>query len=170
MNHPADTGGKGRRPVLAAILGALALNGLGAASAALSGPMAGGDWYRGLSLPALQPPGAVFGIAWTILYALMGVALSRLWLAPPSRERRRALALFLVQLALNLAWSPLFFAAHQIVPALILLALILLLSIAATLAAKRVDGLAPWLMLPYLVWLGFAFGLNWRIWQLNPGG
>lgn len=159
-----------RRALIAAILGALALNGLGAASAALSGPMAGGDWYRALTLPALQPPGAVFGIAWTVLYTLLGVALSRLWIADPSNFRTRALQLFLLQLALNLAWSPLFFGAHRIVPALVLLGIILLLSIAATLAAKRVDRVAPWLMLPYLVWLGFAFGLNWRIWQLNPGG
>ena len=74
-----------------------------------------------------------------------------------------------MQLALNLAWSPLFFAAHQILPALVLLGLIGLLSILATVQARRVDRVAPWLMLPYLVWLGFAFGLNWGIWQLNPG-
>jgi tryptophan-rich sensory protein len=158
-----------RRAILAAGLGALALNLLGAVSAALSGPMAGGGWYATLKLPALQPPGAAFGIAWTILYTLLGVALSRLWLAPPSRARSRALALFGLQLALNLAWSPLFFGARQILPALVLLGLILLLSILATVQARRVDKVAPWLMLPYLVWLGFAFGLNWGIWQLNPG-
>ncbi len=158
-----------RRPLVAGLLGALALNALGGVSAALSGPMAGGGWYQSLTLPTLQPPGAVFGIAWTILYTLLGVALSRLWIAAPSRERSRALGLFGVQLALNLAWSPLFFAANQILPALVLLGLILLLSILATIQAKRVDRVAPWLMLPYLVWLGFAFGLNWGIWQLNPG-
>lgn len=158
-----------RRPLFAGLLGALAINALGGISAALSGPMAGGSWYQALTLPELQPPGPVFGIAWTILYTLLGVALSRLWTAPPSRERSRALGLFGLQLALNLAWSPLFFAAHQILPALVLLGLIGLLSILATVQARRVDRVAPWLMLPYLVWLGFAFGLNWGIWQLNPG-
>ena len=157
------------RPLLAAFAGAVLLNALGALSAAMSGPMAGGDWYDALQKPALQPPGPVFGIAWTILYSLLGVALVRLSLAPASRARTVALALFLLQLALNLAWSPLFFGARQILPALALLGAILLLAIAATFAARRVDGLAPWLMLPYLVWLSFALGLNWRIWALNPG-
>lgn len=158
-----------RRPVLMAAIFIVALNLLGGASAALSGPMAGGSWYTSLALPALQPPGAVFGIAWTALYSLLGIALSRLWMAPPSPQRRQALWLFGLQLALNLLWSPLFFGAHQIVPALALLALILLMSVLASFAARRVDRVAPWLMLPYLIWLGFAFGLNWRIWQLNPG-
>ena len=157
------------RALLAAVAGILLVNLLGVASAGLSGPMAGGDWYAALKLPALQPPGPVFGIAWTLLYSLLGIALSRLWIARPSPERRRALTLFGVQLALNLAWSPLFFGARQILPALLLLALILAFSVLATFAARRVDRVAPWLMLPYLLWLGFAFGLNWRIWQLNPG-
>lgn len=157
------------RTLIAAVIGAVIANALGGLSAALSGPMAGGEWYESLARPALQPPGPVFGIAWTILYTLLGIAASRLWLAPASPARSRALTLFLVQLALNLAWSPLFFAGQQLLAALVLLGAILLLSVAATVAAARVDRPSPWLMLPYLVWLSFAFGLNWRIWALNPG-
>jgi tryptophan-rich sensory protein len=170
MTEPAAGRSRGRgRLVLASIAGVLVVNLLGIGSAAMSGPMAGGSWYSSLTLPALQPPGPVFGIAWTILYTLLGLAAARLWVAPPSPARRRALALFALQLLLNLAWSPLFFSAQQIAPALALIVAILLAAILATLAARRVDGLAPWLMLPYLVWLGFALMLNWRILALNPG-
>jgi tryptophan-rich sensory protein len=159
--------GAGRRRLFAAVGFALLLNLLGGLSAGLSGPMAAGEWYDQLELPRLQPPGPVFGIAWTILYSLLGVALARLWLAPASAARSRALALFGFQLVLNLAWSPLFFSAHQVLGALVLIAAILVSAVLATVAAGRVDRVAPWLMLPYLVWLGFALGLNWRIWQLN---
>lgn len=146
---------------------AVLLNLLGSASALLSGPMAGGAWYAALTLPRLQPPGPVFGIAWTLLYSLQGVALSLLWRAPRGPQRQRALGLFALQFSLNLAWSPLFFLGHQLFAAMILIGLILAAAIAATLAAGRVDRVAAWLMTPYLVWLGFAFMLNWRIWQLN---
>jgi tryptophan-rich sensory protein len=124
-------------------------------------------WYRSLTLPALQPPGALFGIAWSILYALMGFAAARLLVASPSPERARALLWFAVQLLLNLAWSPVFFGAEAIFPALLLIGAVLVTATLATVAAGRVDRFAPWLLLPYLVWLGFAFGLNWRIWVLN---
>lgn len=160
--------GAGRARGLLAGLGfALLLNLLGGLSAGLSGPMAAGAWYDQLVLPRLQPPGPVFGIAWTLLYTLLGLALARLWLAPQGAARRRAVGLFGLQLALNLAWSPLFFSAHQVLGALLLIGAILVGAVLATIAAGRVDRVAAWLMLPYLVWLGFALGLNWRIWQLN---
>lgn len=158
------------RAIWTAVGFVLLFNLLGTASAGLSGPMAAGPWYDNLRLPDLQPPGPVFGIAWSILYSLLGVAFARLWVAGPSPAKRQAIGLFLLQLAMNLGWSPLFFGAQQILPALLLLALILAVAIGATIAAGRVDRVAPWLMLPYLVWLGFALGLNWRIWLLNPGG
>jgi tryptophan-rich sensory protein len=157
-----------RRHVLLSALGfAVLFNLLGSASALMSGPMAAGPWYAQLVLPRLQPPGPVFGIAWTILYALQGVSFALLLAAQRDAARRRALALFIAQFAVNLAWSPLFFSAHQIFWAMLLIAVILALAIATTIAAARVSRLAAWLLTPYLVWLGFAFALNWRIWQLN---
>ena len=126
-------------------------------------------WFAALDRPAIVPPGWVFGAVWTTLYIGLGLALAMILHARGAKGRGFALLLFFVQLAANFAWSPLFFAAHQILPALVLLGLIGLLSILATVQARRVDRVAPWLMLPYLVWLGFAFGLNWGIWQLNPG-
>jgi benzodiazapine receptor len=158
---------RGRRVLWGGVGFAVLFNLMGGLSAGLSGPMAAGPWYDQLQLPALQPPGPAFGIAWTLLYTLLGFAFARIWTAPRGPRRVRALGLFLAQLALNLAWSPLFFSAHQVLGALVLIGFILLTAIAATVAAGRVDRVAPWLMLPYLLWLGFALGLNWRIWQLN---
>lgn len=163
--------GRGRpgwgRLLLAGLGFALLFNLLGGLSAGLSGPMAAGPWYDQLVLPRLQPPGPAFGIAWTLLYALLGFAFALVWNAPRGPARSRAIALFLLQLLLNLGWSPLFFGARQVLGALALIGVILVTAILATIAAGRVDRVAPWLMLPYLVWLGFATGLNWRIWQLN---
>jgi len=158
------------RPIFAAIGFAVLFNMLGGAFAGISGPMSAGQWYEDLLLPKLQPPGAVFGIAWTILYTLLGIAFSRLWLASGSPARRLAIGLFIVQFGLNLTWSPIFFGAKAILPALAMIGAILLAAIAATVAAGRVDKAAAWIMLPYLVWLGFAFMLNWRIWDLNGSG
>jgi len=142
---------------------------LGILSAFVGGETANNPWYQQLVLPRLQPPGPVFGIAWTILYTLMGAAVARVWISPQSASRTAALQLFALQFVLNLAWNPLFFGARQIVPSIVLLAAIFVASFAATLAAGRVDRWAAWLLVPYLVWLGFAFGLNWRIATLNPG-
>lgn len=158
---------RSRRLLWTGIGFAILLNILGGLSAGLSGPMAAGPWYEQLELPRLQPPGPLFGIAWTLLYTLLGFAFARVWAAPRGPRRARAIGLFLAQLALNLAWSPLFFGAHKVLGALLLIGFILLTAIAAVIAAGRLDRLAAWLMLPYLVWLGFALGLNWRIWQLN---
>ena len=142
---------------------------LGSASALVGGDVESNAWYQTLTLPRLQPPGALFGIAWTILYSLMGAAVARLWLSPKTSARTLALWLFALQFCLNLGWNPLFFAGQQIFPALLLLLAIYAAALATTLAAGRVDRPAAWMLVPYLVWLGFAFGLNWRIWMANPG-
>jgi len=166
---PRNRGSMLKKPVLYAIGFALLLNLLGGLSAGISGPMAAGQWYQDLQLPRLQPPGPVFGIAWTLLYGLLGVAFSRLWLAPAGKARTLAIRLFLLQFVLNLAWSPVFFGAKAILSGLILIGGIFGVATIAAVAAGRVEKRAAWLMLPYLVWLGFAFMLNWRILTLNPG-
>lgn len=126
-------------------------------------------WYDQLVLPALQPPGAVFGIAWGLLYASIAIAASLVW-ATPARGRTVALLLFAAQLALNLAWAPLFFREQQILYALALLVVLWLAAVVTTFAFARVNRIAPWLMLPYLIWLTFAAGLNFQIWRDNPHG
>lgn len=85
-----------------------------------------------------------------------------------AKGRGVAIGLFVAQFALNLARTPLFFGAHRVTVALIVLLAITVLAIWTTFAFARIRRGAAWLMLPYLVWLSFAGVLNWRIGQLNP--
>jgi translocator protein len=137
-----------------------------------SGRILGGaddnPWFDALVKPAIQPPGWLFGVAWAVLYVLLGLALAVVLNARGNRFRGYALALFAVQLTLNLSWSPLFFGAHQVLAAFALIVVILTFAIATTIAFGRVRSTAAWLMVPYLVWLSFASILNWQIHVLNP--
>lgn len=139
----------------------------------LSGQLAnsgyGNPWFDALRKPAIMPPGWVFGVVWSALYVLMGIALAMILNARGAAGRTRALTLFGIQFAMNLAWSPLFFAAHQVLPAFILIVVLLVVATLTTLAFGRIRSAAAWLMLPYLLWLGFASVLNWRVHELNPG-
>jgi translocator protein len=124
-------------------------------------------WYRTLARPAIAPPNWVFGPVWSILYALMGIAAWRVWLTAPSPARTWGLTLFLLQLALNFAWSWIFFRQHAIGAAL-LEVVILWAAIAATTAVfARATPTAAWLMAPYLAWVSFASVLNGAFWRLN---
>ena len=141
---------------------------LGIASGALSGSSDGGSWYAGLAKPAATPPGWLFPIAWTILYALIGFALAIVVAARGASGRMLAIGLFVAQFAVNLAWSPTFFGAHQIRIALAILLVMIVLTIATILAFARVRRRAAWLMVPYLAWLCFAAWINHRVDVLNP--
>lgn len=142
---------------------------LGSLSGIVAGSGEGNPWFAALVKPALYPPGFVFGIVWTLLYALMGVAIARILAAPAGPERSRAALLFVVQLVLNLAWSTLFFKLHLLGASFALILVILAAALATTFAFARLDRIAAWLLVPYLAWLCFAAGLAFRIWQLNPG-
>ena len=143
---------------------------LGTLSGRLAGSSADDPWLAALVKPDLYPPGVVFGIVWTILYLMIGVAAAIIWNARRARGRALALGLFAVQLVANLAWSPLFFRFHRIEPAFWLIVVILALALLTTLSFAAVRRLAAALMVPYLAWLGFAAVLNWRIHELNPNG
>ncbi len=125
-------------------------------------------WYLALAKPAFTPPGWAFPVAWSILYILMGSALALVLSARGARLRWLAVALFVAQFALNLAWTPLFFGAHKVNAALLVIVAILGLSILTTFVFARVRPLAAALMVPYLAWLAFAAVLNWQIGVLNP--
>ena len=141
----------------------------GSASGWLSNSGYSNDWFAGLLKPFFMPPGWLFGVAWTILYVLLGIAVAMILAEPPSERRRNALILFFTQLALNFAWSPVFFAAHDI--SLAAMMIIVMVAIAAAAAGQffRLRPLAGALMAPYLAWLCFAAALNGAIEQLNPG-
>ena len=138
----------------------------------LSGQV-GGDasspWFQSLDKPATFPPPATFGIVWSALYFLMGLAMALVCSAWGARWRGWAIAAFIVQLALNLAWSPTFFGAHQITLAQYLLFAIDAAVLITLILFFRVRRVAGWLLVPYLAWVLFATVLNWQFLQLNPG-
>ncbi len=141
----------------------------GSASGWLSNSGFGNGWFDNLNKPFFMPPGWAFGVAWTILYILLGIALAMILAEPESPARKKALLLFFVQLALNFAWSPLFFAAHAVKLALVT---IFVMAAIAAMAARQfwhIRRVAGGLMLPYLAWLCFAAALNAAIDNLNPG-
>ena len=167
MNAPAAAAPRPtfRRLALLCMAGLLLL---GFASGWLSNSGYDNGWFRLLDKPAAMPPAWAFPVAWSLLYLAQGLALALVLGSPPGPARRRAILLFAAQFALNLLWSPLFFAAHQVTAAFWLIVAMLGLAILATFAMARVRGLAAWLMVPYLVWLSFAAVLNLRVDQLNP--
>lgn len=128
----------------------------------------GADLYaRSVSKPPLSPPGVVFPVVWSVLFALMGIAGARVWQAPPSPERSRGLALFGIQLAFNFFWSIIFFNAQAYGLALIWLAALWALILWMLLTFRKVDRWAALLQLPYLLWVSFAAYLNFGVWALN---
>lgn len=126
------------------------------------------SWYQELAKPVFQPPAWVFGPVWTVLYAMMGIAAWRVWRSDSPRPlRRTALTLFAIQLALNASWTPVFFGAHQVGLALLIMAALWLVLAATILAFRGIDRTASRLLLPYLAWVSFALLLNDAIWRLN---
>lgn len=141
---------------------------LGFLSGQLSGSGAGSPWFQSLEKPSLFPPPAVFGIVWTILYFLMGLAFAMVCAAWGSRLRGWAIFAFLVQFALNLAWSPVFFAMHDIQAALVVIAVLDVALIVTVWLFFKVRTWAGILLLPYLAWVLFATVLNWQFLEANP--
>ena len=142
---------------------------LGSASGWLSNSGYGNAWFAVLTKPFFMPPGWAFGVVWPILYLLMGIALAMVLAEPPSQRRRTALTLFFVQLALNFAWSPIFFAAHDITLAKYVIYLMAVVAAGAAGQFLRLRRAAGVLLVPYLAWLVFAATLNSAIEDLNPG-
>ena len=126
------------------------------------------DFYAQLARPSWAPPSALFGPVWTVLYILMALAAWQVWRVGGFRAARRALSLFLIQLALNALWSWLFFGWHLGRLAFADIVVLWALILATTVAFKRHGGAAMALMLPYLLWVSFATALNFAVWKLNP--
>lgn len=126
-----------------------------------------GPWYAQLEKPALTPPGWVFGPVWTLLYLLMAVAAGMVWQRVGLRQARVALGLYFIQLALNAAWSWLFFGLHEPGWSLVDIGLLWLAIVATIAAFSRISVAAAWLLAPYLTWVSFASYLNFMLWRLN---
>ncbi|XP_046667190.1 translocator protein-like [Homalodisca vitripennis] len=151
------------------IVGAIALPHLGAS---LSVRFVGDwkPWYDSLKRPSWTPPGSVIGSVWTCLYTGMGYASYLVWKEGGgfNGPAQIPLAMYGTQLALNFAWSPLFFGKHALKESFFE---VLLLDAAAAGTAYlfyQVSPLAGYLFIPYLMWLGVASTINYRIWKDNP--
>ena len=125
-----------------------------------------GGWYLALAKPWWTPPNWIFGPVWSTIYAMMAVAAWLVW-RRKAQETRLALALFAIQLALNVAWSGLFFALRLPGAAFAEILLLWLAIGATTLAFGRISTAAALLFVPYFAWVGFAAILNLAIWRLN---
>ncbi len=123
-------------------------------------------WYRALSRPDWTPPGWLFGPVWTVLYLAMAVAAWMVW-RQGTPGTAAALSAFAMQLALNVAWSGLFFGLQS--PAAAMADIVVLwVAIAATIGCfLRVSVPAGLIMVPYLAWVSFAAMLNFAIWRMN---
>lgn len=166
MTDTPTTSGPGRdraRTILVATVAAIAVAVLGAIATDL------GPWYRGLRQPPWKPSDLWFGPAWTLIFTLTAWAGARMWSRAVSRGQRLAvLWAFGINGALNVAWSWLFFRARSPGWALAEVALLWLSIVVLMIVAKRLDRIASWLLVPYLVWVTFAAALNAAVMRLNP--
>lgn len=149
--------------VLAGVVG---INVVGAVPALLAGPDSA--WFRSLVNPDIYPPPWAFGVVWTALFTLLGVAVALVWLSGPGRRPVRvALGVFAAQMALNVAWTPAFFALEDLALGLAVIVALWPLVAATLWAFARVDRQAAALVVPYLLWVTFAAVLNYRFLVLN---
>ena len=133
--------------------------GIGAAASVQAGA-----FYGQLVRPDWAPPGSVFGPVWSLLYLLMAIAAWLVWRVAGWRAAGSALGLFV----LNALWSWLFFGWRLGGPAFAEVLVLWSLIAATVVAFWRIKPLAGALLLPYLLWVGFASVLNYTVWQLNP--
>jgi tryptophan-rich sensory protein len=124
-------------------------------------------WYAALDKPAWTPPDLAFPIVWTILYVAMAVAAWLMWLRSRPGQARWPFVLFFAQLALNFLWSALFFGMRSPGWALVEIAALIAALGATIVSFGRLSRPAAWLLVPYLLWVGFAAALNFSIWRLN---
>jgi len=125
-------------------------------------------WYRELDKPGFTPPDSAFPIVWTALYAMIAWSGWRIWCATPSRERNRALGLWIAQLAADVRWSKLFFGQKHPMAALGDVVALERIVISYIAASRKVDRAAAAMFVPYAAWVAFAAVLNAEIVRRNP--
>ena len=135
--------------------------------ALVSPGIAPSDWYDALNKPVWNPPGWVFGPVWTAIYTMMGVAAWIVWDRFKLMAAKDALAAFLVQLVLNGLWSRIFFGMQEPGWAFFEILLLLAAIVVTTVLFFRKNTTAGWLMVPYMLWVGYASTLNGAIWIMN---
>jgi tryptophan-rich sensory protein len=127
-----------------------------------------GPWYQGLNKPAWQPPGWLFGPAWTLIFSLTVLSAVRAWRAAPTANARVAVVvLYCLNGVLNVLWSAVFFAFRRPDQALVEVVILWLSVLVPMLVVRRWSPAAAWLLLPYLAWVAFAGALNLAVVRLN---
>jgi len=155
-----------RRDLIGAAIAALLVNLVGASGVVFTTPES--EWFQSLTLPWFYPPTWAFGVVWTLLFTLIGVAAYLVYRTGVDRsDVRLALGLFGLQMIVNVAWSPAFFELQAPGLALGVIGLLWLLIVATIWTFQRVDRRAAGLLVPYLAWVSFAAVLNGSIWLLN---
>ena len=124
-------------------------------------------WYRTIEKPSWNPPDFVFGPVWTTLYLMMAIAAWLVWSPAGFKAAALPLSLFFFQLALNVAWSWMFFGMHRPGWAFAEIAMLWVSIVATTATFFKRSRPAGWLFVPYLAWVSFAGFLNFTIWRLN---
>ncbi len=125
-------------------------------------------WYATLKLPVFTPPGWFIGTVWTVLYFLMGISAYLIWEKGLGNNAVKfALMIFLVQLVLNGLWSYLFFGQHLISIGLFEIFVLWFFVLWTTVLFFPLSAAAGWLLIPYLLWAGFASVINFSVWLLN---
>lgn len=131
---------------------------------AVSGNM---TWYHALNLPRFTPPDWIFGPVWGALYVLLGAAGFLITRNGLNAQNRKTVILFLVQLAFNALWTPVFFGRHEVGVALVIITVMIFLTAWLMKLTWRAARGAFWLFVPYILWLCFAWSLNYAVLLLN---
>ena len=141
--------------------------GVGFLGSVLAGGGSMRELYALLPKPPFSPPGILFPIVWTVLFALMGIGSALVWLAPDSQARSGALRLYAVQLAFNFVWSLIFFNWKNYGFAFVWLAALWVMIGWMVLRFRALVPAAGWTQVPYFLWVAFAGYLNLGVWLLN---
>jgi tryptophan-rich sensory protein len=124
-------------------------------------------WYKTLNKPFFTPPDWIFGPVWISLFILMGISLFMIWRRQDHPRFKLTLVFFLIQLILNILWSVAFFGLRSPLLGLVDIVLLWVAILLMIQHFSKVSGMAGFLLLPYLLWVGFAALLNFYLWILN---
>jgi len=124
-------------------------------------------WYQTLNKPSFNPPDWVFGPVWTTLYILMGISVWLVWKRKPSADRTIGIRIFWVQLFFNILWTYIFFGIQKIGLSFLEIIFLIFLIFSNIIYFLKIDKIAGYLLIPYLIWVLYASLLTYNIWVLN---
>lgn len=123
--------------------------------------------YANIKKPFFAPPDSIFPVVWNILFLLMGISCYMIFVSGHSGLRKKALTLYAVQLVLNALWTFIFFKLEMFLLALIWVSAILAVTAVMCVYFYKIEPVAAYLQIPYLLWLTFALMLNAGVYFLN---